>query len=106
MRLSTAVKFIILAHTSYCYVPSVLCKKGGMGDDTPTATMAGGSNNERMLASSSSKGYNYRRSYIAIIEPRNFVSLFPNGGGIFEGVFNPEGGLFELQGSSTILNGK
>ncbi|OEU21578.1 hypothetical protein FRACYDRAFT_235204 [Fragilariopsis cylindrus CCMP1102] len=106
MRLSTAVKFIILAHTSYCYVPSVLCKKGGMGDDTATATMAGGCNNERMLASSLSKGYDFRRNYIAIIEPDNFVSLFPNGGGIFEGVFNPEGGLFELQGSSTILNGK
>ena len=78
MRLSTAVKFIILAHTSYCYVPSVLCKKGGMGDDTATATMVGGSNNERMLASSSWKGYNFRRNYIAIIEPRNFVSHFPN----------------------------
>ena len=77
-----------------------------MGDDTATATMAGGSSNESMLASSLSKGYDFRRNYIAIIEPDNLVSLFPNGGGIFEGVFNPEGGLFELQGSSTILNGK
>ena len=104
MRLSTAVKFIILAHTSYCYVPSVLCKKGGMGDDTATttATMAGGSNNERMLVSSSSKGYNYRRNYIAIIEPRNFVSLLPNGGGFSD---LDEDSSFELQGSSTILNG-
>ncbi|OEU06572.1 hypothetical protein FRACYDRAFT_254245 [Fragilariopsis cylindrus CCMP1102] len=107
MRLSTAVKFIIFAHTSYCYVPSVLCKKGGMGDDTATATMVGGSNNERMLASSSSKGYNYHRNYVAIIEPRNFVSLFPNGRGISEPEID-EAFIndFQLQGSSTILNGK
>ena len=100
MRLSTAVKFILLTHTSYCYVPSVLCKKGGMGDDTTTTTMVGGSNNERMLAASSSKGYNYHRNYIAIIEPRNFVSLFPNGGGISDSTND-----FQLQGSSSILNG-
>ena len=103
MRLSTAVKFIIFAHTSYCYVPSVLCKKGGMGDDTTTTTMVGGSNNERMLASSSSKGYNYHRNYIAIIEPRNFVSLFPNGGGIVDTLIDSE--KTQVQGSSTILNG-
>ena len=89
-----------------------------MGDDTATATMVGGSNNERMLASSSSKGYNYRRNYIAIIEPRNFVSLFPNGGGIsdseidetfietFVNEFQVQGSsTFQVQGSSTILNG-
>ena len=109
MRLSTAVKFIIFAHTSYCYVPSVLCKKGGMGDDTATttatATMVGSSNNERMLASSSSKGYNYHRNYIAIIEPRNFVSLFPNGGGIVDTLIDSEGLSIQVQGSSTILNG-
>ncbi|OEU19592.1 hypothetical protein FRACYDRAFT_235651 [Fragilariopsis cylindrus CCMP1102] len=77
----------------------------GMGDDTATttATMVGGSNNERMLVSSSSKGYNYRRNYIAIIEPRNFVSLLPNGGGFSD---LDEDSSFELQGSSTILNGK
>ena len=105
MRLSTAVKFIILARTSYCYVHSVLCKKGGMGDDTATATatMVGGSNNERMLAASSSKGYNYHRNYIAIIEPRNFVSLFPNGGGIVDTLIDSE--VTQIQGSSTILNG-
>ena len=43
--------------------------------------MVGGSNNERMLASSSSKGYDFRRNYIAIIEPDNFVALVPNSGG-------------------------
>ena len=78
-----------------------------MGDDTATATatatMVGGSDNERILASSSSsKGYNYRRNYIAIIEPRNFVSLLPNGGGFSD---LDEDSSFELQGSSTILNG-
>ena len=79
-----------------------------MGDDTATATatMVGGSNNERMLASSLSQGYDFRRNYIAIIEPDNFVSLFPNGGGIFNGLFDPEGGFFQFKGSSTILNGK
>ena len=89
-----------------------------MGDDTATATMAGGSNNERMLASSSSKGYNYRRNYIAIIEPDNFVSLFPNGGSFsdseidetfietFVNEFQVQGSsTFQVQGSSTILNG-
>lgn len=59
-----------------------------MGDDTAAATMVGGSNNERMLASSLSKGYNFRRNYTAIIEPDNFVSLFPNGGGITEEILS------------------
>jgi len=90
MRLSTAVNFIILAHAS-CYVPSVLCKKGIMGDDIAT---------ERKLASSSSEGYNFRRNYVAIIEPKNFVTLFPNGGA------NTAVGLADLLGSSTIQNGK
>ena len=75
-----------------------------MGDDTATATatMVGGSNNERMLASSSWKGYNFCRNYIAIIEPRNFVSLTPNG----EGISDSNDGLpSSIQGSSTILNG-
>ncbi|OEU19530.1 hypothetical protein FRACYDRAFT_235588 [Fragilariopsis cylindrus CCMP1102] len=101
MKLLTAVKSIILAH-AYCCVHSVLCTKGGMGDNTATATTEDGSNNERMLASSSSKGYNYRRSYIAIIEPRNFVSLTPNGGGISD---SNDGLPSSIQGSSTILNG-
>ena len=104
MRLLTAVKSIIFAHASW-YTPSVLCTKGGMGDSTATATTEDGSKNERMLASSSSKGYNYRRNYIAIIEPDNFVSLFPNGGGILEELFGPKGTSFQFQGSSTILNG-
>ncbi|OEU19509.1 hypothetical protein FRACYDRAFT_235566 [Fragilariopsis cylindrus CCMP1102] len=79
----------------------------GMGDDaaTTTTTMVGGSNNERMLASSLSKGYNYRRNYIAIIEPRNFVSLFPNGRGIIEDILSFNGVSVQGQGSSTILNG-
>ncbi|OEU06634.1 hypothetical protein FRACYDRAFT_254185 [Fragilariopsis cylindrus CCMP1102] len=132
MRLSTAVNSILLAHAS-CYVPSVLCKKGRMGYDTATATATmvddNGSNNndERMLfASLLPTDYKYRRNYIAIIEPENFVTLFPNGGGIaeaFDGL-NPSamakgkatqkfagdgvggGGdnARQLQGSSTILN--
>ena len=101
MRLLTAVKSIIFAHASW-YTPSVLCTKGGMGDSTATATTEDGSKNERLLASSSSKGYNYRRSYIAIIEPRNFVSLTPNGGGISD---SNDGLPSSIQGSSTILNG-
>ena len=134
MRLSTAVNFILLAHAS-CYVPSVLCKKERMGYDTATATATmvddngNNDNDERMLlASLLPTDYKYRRNYIAIIEPENFVTLFPNGGGIgedFDGL-NPsaiaapskkafsDGGrggggggdnARQLQGSSTILNG-
>ena len=79
-----------------------------MGDDnTAAATMVDGSNNERMLSSSLSKDYNYSRNYIAIIEPKNFVTVFPNGGGIVETTLDT---FFDeippsLQGSSTILNG-
>ena len=108
MRLLTAVKSIIFAHASW-YTPSVLCTKGGMGDSTATATTEDGSKNERMLASSSSKGYYYRRNYIAIIEPDNFVTLFPNGGGIGKNIgdgLNDDNKQLQLQGSSTILNGK
>ena len=106
-----------------------------MGYDTATATATmvddnGNNNNdERMLlASLLPTDYKYRRNYIAIIEPENFVTLFPNGGGIaeaFDGL-NPsaiaapskkafsDGGrggggggdnARQLQGSSTILNG-
>ena len=68
MRLSTAVKFIILAHTSYCYIPFVLCKKGGMGDDTATATatMVGGSNNENACIILV-KGLYFRRKTILLL---------------------------------------
>jgi hypothetical protein len=112
MRFSSAVKFIILAHAA-CYVPSVLGNKGSMGDATATATATtvdgNDTNNidERMLASSSSKDYYYRRNYVAIIEPENFVTLFPNGGGIAENIFDfgNSGVVPQLQGSSTILNG-
>ena len=132
MRLSTAVNFIFLAHAS-CYVPSVLCKKGSMGYDTDTATATmvadnGNNNDERMLlASLLPNDYKYRRNYIAIIEPENFVTLFPNGGGIAEdfdgsnpseimaarkakkfagdGVGGGDDNTRQLQGSSTILNG-
>ena len=136
MKLSTAVNFILLAHAS-CYVPSVLCKKGSMGYDTDTATATmvddnGNNNNdERMLlASLLPNDYKYRRNYIAIIEPENFVTLFPNGGGIAEAfdiaedsdaarksqkaapkkmASDSDGGggdnARQLQGSSTILNG-
>ena len=108
-----------------------------MGYDTATATATatmvddnGNNNNdERMLlASLLPTDYKYRRNYIAIIEPENFVTLFPNGGGIaetFDGLINPsamaagkatkkaasdgDGGggdnARQLQGSSTILNG-
>ena len=61
-----------------------------MGDDIAT---------ERKLASSSSEGYNFRRNYVAIIEPKNFVTVFPNGGA------NTAVGLADLLGSSTIQNG-
>ena len=119
MRLSTAVKFIILmVHTS-SYVPFVLCKKDSMRDATTTATTTdttttvnGNNNDERMMfeaddnsssSSLSSKevNYSYRRNYVAILEPDNFVTVFPNGGGIDDII----GGVI-LQGSSTILNGK
>jgi hypothetical protein len=65
MRLSTAVKFIILAHAS-CYVPSVLCEKRSMREDTATTTTVdGGNSDEKMLSpleAFSSKDYYYRRN--------------------------------------------
>ena len=126
MRLSTAVKFIILmVHTS-SYVPFVLCKKDSMRDATTTTTTTtdttttvnGNNNDERMMfeaddnsssSSSSSKevNYSYRRNYVAILEPDNFVTVFPNGGGIDDIIaFGSDNSPLQLQGSSTILNGK
>ena len=77
--------------------------------DTTTSTVNGNNNDERMMfeaddnssSSSSSKevNYSYRRNYVAILEPDNFVTVFPNGGGI-------DNSPLQLQGSSTILNGK
>ena len=112
MRLSTAVKFIILMVHASSYVPFVLCKKDSMRDATTdtTTTVNGNNNDERMMfeaddnsssSSSSSKevNYSYRRNYVAILEPDNFVTVFPNGGGI-------DNSPLQLQGSSTILNGK
>ena len=99
MKLLTAVKFIILAHAS-CYVPSVLCTKGGMGDNTAaTATMEDGNNDERNLASSLSTDYEYTRNYLTIIEPENFITVFPNGAP------NIGSGTTSLVGSSTIQKG-
>ena len=120
-----------MVHTS-SYVPFVLCKKDSMRDATTTATTTdttttvnGNNNDERMMfeaddnsssssSSSSSKevNYSYRRNYVAILEPDNFVTVFPNGGGIDEiidGVisnFGSDNSPLQLQGSSTILNGK
>ena len=100
MKLLTAVKFIILAHAS-CYAPSVLCTKGGMGDNTAaTATMEDGNNDERKLASSSSTDYEYTRNYLTIIEPENFVTVFPNGAPNIGTI-----GVTSLVGSSTIQKG-
>jgi len=103
MRLSTAVKFIILTVHASSYVPFVLCKKGSMGDGNDNDN----NNDERMLASSSSKDYSYRRNYIAIIEPENFVALSPNAGGIVETTLDTfvGGRPLQIQGYSTILNG-
>ena len=98
MKLLTAVKFIILAHASCC-VPSVLCTKGGMSDNTSTATTEDGNNDERKLASSSSTDYEYLRNYLTIIEPENFVTVFPNGAP------NIGTGVTSLVGSSTIQKG-
>ena len=100
MKLLAAVQFIILAHAS-CYVPSVLSTKGGMGDNTAaTATMEDGSNNdERQLASSSSTGYKYTRNYLTIIQPEDFVTVFP------DGAINIGSGVTSLVGSSTIQKG-
>jgi len=100
MKLLAAVQFIILAHAS-CYVPSVLSTKGGMGDNTAaTATMEDGSNNdERQLASSSSTGYKYTRNYLTIIQPEDFVTVFP------DGAINIGSGVPSLVGSSTIQKG-
>ncbi|OEU19590.1 hypothetical protein FRACYDRAFT_268051, partial [Fragilariopsis cylindrus CCMP1102] len=135
MRLSTAVKFIILMVHASSYVPFVLCKKDSMRDATTTTTttdttttdtttvLNGNNNDERMMfeaddnsssSSSSSKevNYSYRRNYVAILEPDNFVTVFPNGGGIddiIDGVimnFGSGNSPLQLQGSSTILNGK
>ena len=124
MRLSTAVKFVILMVHASSYVPFVLCKKDSMRDATTdtTTTVNGNNNDERMMfeaddnssSSSSSKevNYSYRRNYVAILEPDNFVTVFPNGGGIddiIDGVimnFGSGNSPLQLQGSSTILNGK
>ena len=119
-----------MVHAS-SYVPLVLCKKDSMRDATTTATtdttttVNGNNIDERMMfeaddnsSSLSSKEvyYPYRRNYLAIIEPDNFVTLFPNGGGIGEkivgigknivGVSTSGSDNSPLQGSSTILNGK
>merc|ERR1712195_267690 len=87
MRLSTAVKFIILMVHASSYVPFVLGKKDSMRDATATATTTtvnGNNNDERMMfeaddnsSSSSSKevNYSYRRNYVAILEPDNFVTV-------------------------------
>ena len=126
MRLSTAVKFVILMVHASSYVPFVLCKKDSMRDATTTdttTTVNGNNIDERMMfeaddnsssSSSSSKevNYSYRRNYVAILEPDNFVTVFPNGGGIddiIDGVimnFGSGNSPLQLQGSSTILNGK
>lgn len=98
MKLLTAVKFIILAHASCC-VPSVLCTKGGMSDNTSTATTEDGNNDERKLASSSSTDYEYLRNYLTIIGPENFITVFPNGAP------NIGTGVTSLVGSSTIQKG-
>ena len=98
MKLLTAVKFIILAHAS-CYAPSVLCTKGGMGDNTVTDSTEDGNKDERNLASSLSTDYEYTRNYLTIIEPENFITVFPNGAP------NIGSGTTSLVGSSTILKG-
>merc|ERR1712166_66991 len=58
-------------------------------------------NSSSSSLSSKEVNYSYRRNYVAILEPDNFVTVFPNGGGIDDII----GGVI-LQGSSTILNGK
>ena len=99
MKLLTAVKFIILAHAS-CYAPFVLCTKGGMGgNNNATASTEDGNNDERNLASSSSTDYEYTRNYLTIIEPENFITVFPNGAP------NIGSGTTSLVGSSTIQKG-
>jgi hypothetical protein len=98
MKLLTAVKTIILAHAS-CYAPSVLCTKGGMGGNNATDSTEDGNNDERKLASSSSTDYEYTRNYLSIIEPENFITVFPNGAP------NIGSGTTSLVGSSTILKG-
>jgi len=114
MRLSTAVKIIALAHTYFCYVPSVLCKKESMRDAITSTTVEDSKNNERILtelssssSSSSNNDYTYRRNYVAVIEPENFVSFLPDGGSIAERIFGGAGpgSVPQLQGSTTILNG-
>ena len=98
MKLLTAVKFIILAHASCC-VPSVLCTKGRMSGNNTTATTEDDNTDERKLASSSSTDYEYLRNYLTIIEPENFVTVFPNGAP------NIGTGVTSLVGSSTIQKG-
>ena len=109
-----------MVHAS-SYVPFVLCKKDSMRDATTTdttTTVNGNNNDERMMfeaddnsSSLSSKEdyYPYRRNYVAILEPDNFVTVFPNGEGIgknIDDVLNDNNKQLQLQGSSTILNGK
>jgi hypothetical protein len=118
MKLSTAVHVIALAHTYFWYVPSVLCKKESMRDGITSTTVEQENNNnnnydERSLQSSlsSNNDYSYRRNYVAVIEPENFVSYTPNGGTIAESIVNDyinggsSGRIPQLQGSTTILNG-
>ena len=80
MRISNALRAIILTFTSW----NVCASKDSMsGNDAIAAAAAAARESaaRELLGSSSNNNnnYEYKRNYICIIEPDNFVSNDPNG---------------------------
>jgi hypothetical protein len=109
MKISQALN-IILIQTSLWYVPVVRCEKGQMDSSAAAAAAAvaeGNNDNdndmERDLRRSRGRGrgqYPYRRNYVAVIEPDNFVTLGGSGGGITAAI--QSSAFFGVEGGSII----